>query len=198
MRMNTRRAAIKEYLRAATRMAKEMNKSCQRTCTLAHVRIPVRPSARTLSGSGSNSFLQLKPKRGNLWLLPSLPFSCCCFCWSLEPLGGCGCCVFPCSLKSLLLLANTRSGSDFEERDKGKGVREWEEENGKEECETGTESEGFNPINAFFITTSRSCIQFLDFGKMKRQRWKKMVEKIKIEIRWYNLLRSVVCMGLCD
>lgn len=31
MRMKIRRAAIKEYLRAATRIAKEMNKSCPRT-----------------------------------------------------------------------------------------------------------------------------------------------------------------------
>lgn len=175
--MNTRRAAMKEYLRAATRMAKEMNKSCQRTCTLAHVRIPVRPSARTLSGSGSNRFLQLKPKRGNLWLLPSLLFSCCGFCCSLEPLGGCGCgcCEFSCSLKSLLLLANARSVCGFVEREKGRGVREREEENWKE-WERGIESEGFNPIKAFFITVLQ-LHQILGFWeKMERRRRKKMVE----------------------
>lgn len=173
MRMKTRRAAMKEYLRAATRMAKEMNKSCQRTCTLAHVRMPVRPRARMLSGSGSKRFLQLKPKMGSLWLLESLTFSCC----SLEALGGsgCGCCVFPCSLKSLLLLlvAKERSGWGFEEREKEKGVREREEEKGKE-WERG--SEGFNPTNAFFITVLGF---WEDENTRKEQKWRKSKWKLK-------------------
>lgn len=50
--MKIRRAAIRVYLTAATSMATEMNKSCNRTWTLAHVRRPVNPTARMLLGSG--------------------------------------------------------------------------------------------------------------------------------------------------
>ncbi|KAK9911923.1 hypothetical protein M0R45_035803 [Rubus argutus] len=46
---------MKEYLRAATSIANEMNKSCHRTCTLAHVSRPVNPTAKMLLGSGSSS-----------------------------------------------------------------------------------------------------------------------------------------------
>lgn len=53
MRMNRRRAAMKEYLRAATRIAREMKKSCHSTWTLAQVRRPVNPMERMFSGSGS-------------------------------------------------------------------------------------------------------------------------------------------------
>lgn len=52
--MNRRRAAMKEYLIAATRIAREMKKSCHSTCTLAHVRSPVNPMEKMFSGSGSN------------------------------------------------------------------------------------------------------------------------------------------------
>jgi hypothetical protein len=52
--MKMRRAAIKEYLRAARRIAREMKKSCQSTCTLAQARTPVNAMARRLSGSGSS------------------------------------------------------------------------------------------------------------------------------------------------
>ncbi|PON85111.1 hypothetical protein TorRG33x02_190850 [Trema orientale] len=52
MRMKIRRAAMREYLTAATRMASEINKSCHSTCTLAHVSNPVNPTASMLSGSG--------------------------------------------------------------------------------------------------------------------------------------------------
>lgn len=44
---------MKEYLRAATRIAREMKKSCHNTCTLAHVRRPVNPMEKMFSGSGS-------------------------------------------------------------------------------------------------------------------------------------------------
>lgn len=53
--MKRRTAAMKEYLTAATSIANEMNKSCHRTCTLAHVSSPVNPTAKMLLGSGSSS-----------------------------------------------------------------------------------------------------------------------------------------------
>lgn len=55
MRMKMRRAAMKEYFRAARRIAKEMQNSCHSTWTLAHVSKPVKPTAKRLSGSGFNS-----------------------------------------------------------------------------------------------------------------------------------------------
>ncbi|KAK9911940.1 hypothetical protein M0R45_035819 [Rubus argutus] len=55
MRMKRRTAAMKEHLRAATSIANEMNKSCHRTCTFAHVSRPVNPTAKMLLGSGSSS-----------------------------------------------------------------------------------------------------------------------------------------------
>lgn len=107
--MKMRRAAIKEYLRAATRIAKEINKSCQRTWTLAHVRIPVNPRARTLSGSRSKRLLQFKPKRGRLS---------CSSCPEEEEEEG-GCCEFLSSsftpLLLLLLDADNGSGRGFRE-----------------------------------------------------------------------------------
>lgn len=134
---------MKEYLRAATRIAKEINKSCQRTWTLAHVKRPVNPSARTLSGSGSKRVLQLKLKKG---------FRCC-------PLesddDGCSCSFdFPCSFTSLLLLlfaANNGRGCDFWEIVKGLGLKESELGKGKE-CGGGgrweeIENEGFKFVN---------------------------------------------------
>lgn len=173
--MKTRRAAMKEYLMAATKIAKEMNKSCQRTCTLAQVRIPVNPSARTLSGSGSKRVLQLNPKMVRLWLLQSLTFSSSSS--SLEPLGGffccCCCCVLPCSLNSLLLLlfANLRNGCGLGERKRGWGLRERGEENGKEwerGIESESESEGFNPTIVLVIAVFFSHIQkFWDLRKCK-------------------------------
>lgn len=106
--MKMRRAAIKEYLRAATRIAKEINKSCQRTWTLAHVRIPVNPRARTLSGSRSKRLLQFKPKRGRLS---------CSSCPEEEEGGSCE--FLSSSFTPLLLLllldADNRSGRDFRE-----------------------------------------------------------------------------------
>ncbi|CAI0442435.1 unnamed protein product [Linum tenue] len=78
MRMKMRRAAMKEYLRAATRMASEMVKSCQSTETLAQVSNPVNPTATTLSGSGSSSRLTqltLDRKGGRRPLPPSSPKS---------------------------------------------------------------------------------------------------------------------------
>lgn len=54
MRMKRRRAATKEYLRAAKRIANEIKKSCQSTWTLAHVSRPVNAKANRLSGSGSS------------------------------------------------------------------------------------------------------------------------------------------------
>lgn len=67
--MKMRRAAIKEYLRAATRIAKEIKKSCQSTCTLAQARTPVNPMARRLSGSGSSRSPHLILNIG-LWSFP--------------------------------------------------------------------------------------------------------------------------------
>ena len=52
MRMKIRRAATKEYLRAAKRIANEIKKSCHSTWTLAHVSRPVNAIANKLSGSG--------------------------------------------------------------------------------------------------------------------------------------------------
>ncbi|CDO99856.1 unnamed protein product [Coffea canephora] len=55
MRMKMRRAAMKEYLRAASKIAIEITNSCHSTCTLAQANTPVNPTATTLSGSGFNS-----------------------------------------------------------------------------------------------------------------------------------------------
>ncbi|CAL9086137.1 unnamed protein product [Musa textilis] len=50
--MKRRRAATKEYLTAARRIATEMTKSWKRTWTLAQVRRPVNAMAAMFSGSG--------------------------------------------------------------------------------------------------------------------------------------------------
>ena len=162
MRMKTRSAAMKEYLRAATRIANEMNKSCQRTWTLAHVRRPVNPSARTLSGSGSKRAFQLKLKMGRFCLLKLLLASSS----PLEPVGCCCSCLSPRSLTSvfllllllllLLLTAKTKMGWGFREvrgwglteRGKGNGNKCWR----REGRGVGIESEdliktGVNPTN---------------------------------------------------
>ncbi|VFQ62834.1 unnamed protein product [Cuscuta campestris] len=55
MRMKTRRAAMKEYLRAAAKIANEMRNSCHRICRLAHASTPVNATAAKFSGSGSSS-----------------------------------------------------------------------------------------------------------------------------------------------
>ncbi|KAK3408864.1 hypothetical protein EUGRSUZ_J01014 [Eucalyptus grandis] len=63
-RMKIRSAAMKEYLRAATRMATETKQSCHSTCTLAHVSRPVSPTARMLSGSRSSRSPSLRSNMG--------------------------------------------------------------------------------------------------------------------------------------
>lgn len=64
-RMKMRSAAIKEYLRAATRIANEMKKSCDKTWRLAHVSTPANPTAAKLSWSGFNRSPNRKLNPGN-------------------------------------------------------------------------------------------------------------------------------------
>lgn len=64
-RMKMRSAAMKEYLRAATRIAKEMKKSWDKTWRLAHVSTPANPTAAKLSWSGFNRSPNRKLKPGN-------------------------------------------------------------------------------------------------------------------------------------
>ncbi|KAL8171691.1 hypothetical protein V2J09_023495 [Rumex salicifolius] len=74
MRMKRRRAAMKEYLSAATRIATETTNSCHTTCALAHVSRPANPTATTLSGSGlSRSSPHFRLKVG-LFSSSSFPF----------------------------------------------------------------------------------------------------------------------------
>lgn len=89
MRMKISRAAIKEYLRAATRMAAETRNSCHRTWALAHVSNPVNATARILSGSeSSSSSPHLIFSKGGRFFFKSSPlvplsvdpFSFSCFC----------------------------------------------------------------------------------------------------------------------
>lgn len=92
--MKMRRAAMKEYFRAANIIATDITNSCHRTCTLAHASTPVNPTATTLSGSGSiNRSIHFKFNLGRpfppgfsfssplllLMLLPFNPFDCFCF-----------------------------------------------------------------------------------------------------------------------
>lgn len=94
--MKMRRAAMKEYFRAANIIATDITNSCHRICTLAHASTPVNPTATTLSGSGSiNRSIHFKFNLGRpfpfppgfsfssplllLMLLPFNPFDCFCF-----------------------------------------------------------------------------------------------------------------------
>lgn len=109
MRMNKRRAAMKEYFRAATRIAKEIINNCHKTCTLAQVSRPVNPTAKKLSGSGlkMSPHLILNPGRRSFSKSSPLtaPF-CFCFC----------CCFFlPLPLViPLLLLEFCAKSTNFE------------------------------------------------------------------------------------
>ncbi|KAF5729431.1 hypothetical protein HS088_TW21G01596 [Tripterygium wilfordii] len=106
MRMKIRRAAMKEYFRAAKRIAKEMKKSCPRISTLAHVSRPANPMATILSGSGFSRSPNLKLNMGRRSLPKSSPppppsplknpFGCCC--WS------CSFCLASLVIGSALLL----------------------------------------------------------------------------------------------
>lgn len=62
---------MKEYLRAARRIAKEIKKSCQSTWTLAHASRPVNANAKRLSGSGFSRSPQLISNMRR-WSFPKL------------------------------------------------------------------------------------------------------------------------------
>lgn len=121
--MKTRRAAIKEYLTAAARIANEIKKSCQRTWTHAHVSRPVKPRAKILSGSGSRKLPKLKLKIGLRSLLEL----------SSAPSEEFVCCGLPssfCSFSPLLFSANTTNLEGFLGIEFGV-LRAKEEENGR-------------------------------------------------------------------
>ncbi|CAL9162978.1 unnamed protein product, partial [Musa hybrid cultivar] len=68
--MIRRRAATKEYLTAARRIATEMTKSWKRTWTLAQVRRPVNATAAMFSGSGDRRSRHRRLKAGRWRSLP--------------------------------------------------------------------------------------------------------------------------------